>query len=98
MRLRMAIRSLPYGRVWPEGSRCSGRPMRRRKYRLCSISPPILNINYHRRNETVRRYNMRTVLKYGGVVAIVILLACPALHAQSQLLVNLGYNVNVPTG
>jgi len=41
---------------------------------------------------------MRTVLKYGGVAAIVILLACPALHAQNQLLVNLGYNVNVPTG
>ena len=41
---------------------------------------------------------MRTLLQYGGVAAIVLLLACPGLHAQNQLQVNLGYNVNIPTG
>src|SRR5882762_6978679 len=41
---------------------------------------------------------MRTIFKYGGVVAIVILLGCPTLRAQNELQVNLGYNVNIPTG
>lgn len=41
---------------------------------------------------------MRTVFKYGGVAAIIILLACPALHAQDQLQITGGYNINIPTG
>jgi opacity protein-like surface antigen len=41
---------------------------------------------------------MRTILKFGGMAAVIILLACPSLHAQDQLQVNLGYNVNIPTG
>lgn len=41
---------------------------------------------------------MRTILKYSGIAAIVALLACPTLHAQDQLEISGGYNVNIPTG
>ncbi|HVV05676.1 MAG TPA: OmpW family outer membrane protein [Puia sp.] len=44
-----------------------------------------------------RRYNMRTLLKY-GVAVLIVLLSCPALHAQNYLNVTAGYGVNFPTG
>src|SRR5690349_19473039 len=88
-----AIRSPLYGQDWQEANRYSVRPMLRQRYRHCSISQLILNIN-----QSVRRCHMRTVLKYGSMAAIVILLACPALHAQDKLEITGGYNVNIPAG
>jgi len=41
---------------------------------------------------------MRTILKFAGAAAIILLISCPALHAQDQLQVTAGYNINVPAG
>lgn len=41
---------------------------------------------------------MRTLLKYGGVAVLVVLISGHALHAQNYLNVTLGYGVNIPTG
>ncbi|MDO6435499.1 OmpW family outer membrane protein [Flavitalea sp. BT771] len=41
---------------------------------------------------------MRTILKFAGTAAIILLISCPALHAQDQLQVTAGYNVNIPAG
>lgn len=41
---------------------------------------------------------MRTFLKYGGMAALVLLLASPALQAQNQLELTPSYSVNIPTG
>lgn len=41
---------------------------------------------------------MRTFLKYGGVAALILLLASPSLRAQNQLELTPSYNVNIPTG
>ncbi|HEY4208018.1 MAG TPA: OmpW family outer membrane protein [Puia sp.] len=41
---------------------------------------------------------MRTLLKYGGVAVVAVLLSCPALRAQNYLNVTVGYGVNIPTG
>ena len=41
---------------------------------------------------------MRTLLKYGGTAALIVMLSCPALQAQNYLDVTVGYGVNFPTG
>jgi len=41
---------------------------------------------------------MRTIFKFAGAAAIILLFSCPALHAQDQLQVTAGYNINVPAG
>ena len=41
---------------------------------------------------------MRTIFKFAGAAAIILLISCPALHAQDQLQVTAGYNINVPAG
>jgi len=41
---------------------------------------------------------MRTLLKYGGAAALVVLLSCPSLRAQNYLNVTVGYGINFPTG
>src|ERR1700761_2327387 len=40
---------------------------------------------------------MRSWLKYSSIAAI-ILVTCGAAHAQDDLQLNIGYNVNIPTG
>jgi len=40
---------------------------------------------------------MRTFFQYTGVAAVIIILACPALHAQNSLEISGGYNINIPT-
>jgi len=41
---------------------------------------------------------MRTFFQYIGAAAVIIILACPALHAQNSLEISGGYNINIPTG
>jgi opacity protein-like surface antigen len=41
---------------------------------------------------------MRTILKFAGAAAIILLISCPALQAQDQLQVTAGYNINIPAG
>jgi opacity protein-like surface antigen len=41
---------------------------------------------------------MRTILKFAGTAAIILVISCPALHAQDQLQVTAGYNINIPAG